>query len=55
MVELLTVSVLFNVFLLYKLFVIASRYVKMTNLLFNISRGKATIKFDGEELEIKNT
>ncbi len=55
MVEMLTLSVLFNVFLLYKLFVVASRYVKLLDLLYKISKGKATIKFDGEELEIKNT
>jgi hypothetical protein len=55
MVELLTVSAVLNLFLLYKLFGLARRHVKLLGLLFKISKGEATIKYDGEELEIKNT
>lgn len=54
MAELLTVSVVLNLFLLYRLFGLARRHMKTMHLLYKISKGEATIKFDGEELEIKN-
>jgi hypothetical protein len=55
MVEMLTLSVLFNVFLLYKLFDVASRNAKMMGLLFQISQGKVSIKCDENGVQIKNT
>jgi hypothetical protein len=56
MVEALTASVVFNLFLLYRYLVLHRKFYVMAMLLFRISRGEASIKFDDATgLKIKTT